>query len=171
MGKSSVVDIARDHFLTLRDNRKREFALNAGDMFEQIALPVLFGLFTWWRGWSLGDATGAIAGISIVAALMCAMAVFIFQIRQQIHHDDRLNDDDFVLVDEVFSNVMWAILVGLFLALYLVVCSAAGLLEDTATGHIMTAVAVAFGFHFVFVVGMCLKRLRRAYQRIAARTE
>lgn len=168
MGKASVVEIARDHFLTMRDNRTGRPSI--GDVIEQIVVPVALGGLAVWQNWHLNDATGAIAAIAIVAALMCSMAVFVFQIRLQIHQDPRLTDEDFVLVDEVFSNVLWAILVGLLLALFLVVVGAAGLLKDKHWGRWTTGFAVAVGAHFLVVIFVCLKRLRRAYLRIGART-
>jgi hypothetical protein len=166
MGMASVFEIARDHFRTL--HRRGSSAISRKEVISQFLVPFCAGIATYFMDWHLADATGAIAGISIVAALMCAMAVFIFQIRLQIHQDQRLIDDDFTLIDEVFSNVMWAILVGLGLALYLVVFDALGLLITATAGSWLTAFAVFVAAYFVVVVCMCLKRLRRAYERIGA---
>jgi hypothetical protein len=140
-------------------------------VIEQFAVPALVAGISLATGWYWGNPAGAVAGVSIVAALLCSMAVFIFQLRLEVNKidDDRLGPEDYALLDETFSNVMWAILVGLALALYLIVCDALGLFTASLGGRLLTALGVYVAIHFLLVIGMSLKRLRRAYQRIAAR--
>ena len=108
-------------------------------------------------------------GVSIVAALMGAMAVLIFQIRLSIPEDKRLDVYDYMLVDEVFSNILWAILVGFALSLILVLYQSFNAKDVPIVGACVTSIVAASGLHFVIVVGMCLKRLNIAYMRIAAK--
>lgn len=61
------------------------------------------------------------SGISIVAGLLFAMAVFLFQLRVTLGTDKRPGEDDYVLVDECMANTLWAILCGLALALFVIV--------------------------------------------------
>lgn len=95
------------------------------------------------------------------------MAVFIFQLRVSLGTDQRLGEDDYALVDECMSNTLWAILWGLGLALFLIVCGAGNWMSKDVAGPVLTGVAIAAAMHFLLIIGMCLKRLRRAYERIA----
>ena len=127
-----------------------------------------------------------IVGISIVSALMCAMATLLFQIRSQMadgpdeapaggggataHLAFRMKLRDKRFIDEVFDDVMWAILVGLTLSLYLIVIDAIGLLAGGGiASRILSSIAVAACAYFVLVIGMCLKRLRSAYNVVSNR--
>lgn len=166
MGKSSVVGIAKGHFRTLRDARTGR--VRVFDLVWQVGLPVACGVVCAVFGWHLDDASNAIVGISIVAALMCAMAALIFQIRLDLNKAPVAEKRDVALIDEVFANVMWAILMGLALALYLIAIDAVGLFDGGTSAIIASSVAVALCVHFVFVIGMCLKRFQRSYERIAA---
>lgn len=166
MGKSSVVGIVKGHFKTLRDARTGRIRVR--DFFWQIGLPIACGIACALYRWRLPDASNAIVGISIVAALMCAMAALIFQIRLDLNKIPVTEKRDIILIDEVFANVMWAILMGLALALYLIVIDAVGLLNESTAAIIATSIAVALCAHFALVIGMCLKRFQRSYEKIAA---
>ena len=169
MSKSSLFAIAADHFATLRDASTDRVSVR--DVSEQGLLPAVVSVASLAMGWYWPDPTGAVAGVSIVAALLCSMAVFIFQLRLETYHiaDPRLGDQDYALLDQTFHNVMWAIVVGLGLAIYLIAVSALGLLRADTVGRVLTALAVFAAVHFLMVIAMTLKRLRRAYERIAAR--
>lgn len=166
MGKSSVAGIAKGHFRTLRDARTGRVRMLG--LVWQVGLPVACGVVCAMLGWHLDDASNAIVGISIVAALMCAMAALIFQIRLDLNKTPAAEKRDVALIDEVFANVMWAILMGLALALYLIIIDAVGIFVEGTPAIIASSVAVALCVHFVFVIGMCLKRFQRSYERIAA---
>lgn len=165
MGKSSLWRVPADHFRTLYDNRTHR--ADWGAIFTQTIVPLTAGFGVWKIGAQLTDVTGAVSGISIVAGLLFSMAVFLFQLRIPLGKDHRLLEDDYALVDECMSNTLWAILWGLGLVLYLIVCEAGGWLSNETSGPILTGIAVAAAAHFLLVIGMCLKRLRRAYERIA----
>ncbi len=167
MGKSSVLSIPKKHFQTLKDERTGK--MRPADFAVQVGIPVLAGAICFESGWNLASASNAIVGISIVAALMCAMAVLVFQIRLDLRTRRDCPSRDLKLVDEVFANTMWAILVGLLLALYLIVWDACVPGLQGFASRLLSAIAVAICLHFVFVIGMCLKRLQSAYQRLAAK--
>lgn len=167
MGKSNITEIVRDHFDTLRDARTEK--IKKGDLLFQVGAPVLFGFLCFLSGWWLEDASNAIMGISIVAALMCAMAVLVFQIRMEASADRRLGENDLLLINELFANIMWAILVGLLLAFILIAFDALSFFSDGFSAQIATSISLAICTHFIIVIAMCLKRLQRAYNRVAAK--
>lgn len=167
MGKASLWSVPADHFRTLYDNRTGRPDWWA--IVWQAVLPLGAGVAIWLLGAKMAEVGAAVSGISIVAALLIAMAVFLFQLRVTLGTDKRLAEDDYSLVDECMANTLWAILWGLGLALFLIVCDAGAWMCDDLAGPILTGVAVAAAVHFLLVIGMCLKRLRRAYQRIAMR--
>ncbi|WP_392424762.1 hypothetical protein [Barrientosiimonas humi] len=165
MGKAALWRVPADHFGTLYDNRNKR--PDWGGLVAQVGVPVLAGLGTWHMGAKLTDVSGAVAGVSVVAALLFPMAIFLFQLRVDLPDDERLGDDDYALVDECMSNTLWASLWGLTLALFLIVTSAGKWISADGPGPVLMGIAVAAATHFVFVIAMCLKRLRRAYERIA----
>ncbi|WP_235345637.1 hypothetical protein [Brevibacterium sp. UCMA 11754] len=167
MGKASLWSVPTDHFRTLYDNRTGRPDWSA--IVWQMVLPLGAGVAAWKLGAKMGEVSAAVSGISIVAGLLFAMAVFLFQLRVTLGTDKRLGEDDYVLVDECMANTLWAILWGLALALFLVVGDAGKWIGDDRIGSVLTGVAVAATVHFLVVIGMCLKRLRRAYERIAMR--
>jgi hypothetical protein len=169
MGKSSLVAIPRDHFATLKDVRTGSVLW--GDVLFQAGLPLLLGVASGVLGWKLKSATDLITGVSIVAALLFSMAVFLFQLRIDMSNDKRLSAVDFELADESFHNVLWAILVGFTLVILLVISGAAGWLTARYWGRLITAVTVVLSSHFLVVIAMCLKRVRRAFERVAMRKE
>ena len=167
MGKASLWRVPADHFSTLYDNRMQR--PDWGGIAAQVMLPLVAGVATWRLDWKLPDVNAAVAGISIVAALLFAMAVFLFQLRVTLGGDKRLGDDDYRLVDECMSNTLWAILWGLALAVFLIVASAGEWIGAEGPGAMLTGFAVAASVHFLLVIAMCIKRLRRVYERIAMR--
>lgn len=169
MGKASLWRVPADHFCTLYDNQTGR--PDWGGLVFQGVVPVAAGTASWGFHARLADVNAAVAGISVVAGLLCSMAVFLFQLRTSLHNDRRLGVQDYRLVDECMSNVLWAILLGLSLALYLIVCGAGGWIASTGPGPVLTGITVAAATHFLLVIAMCLKRLRRAYERIAQQSD
>ena len=165
MGKAALWRVPADHFGTLYDYRSKR--PDWGGIVTQAMLPIVAGGFVWRLGAKLSDVSGAVAGVSIVAALLFPMAIFLFQLRVSLPEDKRLGDADYALVDECMSNTLWASLWGLVLALFLIVAGAGKWISADGSGPVLTGIAVAAAMHFGLVIAMCLKRLRRAYERIA----
>ena len=165
VGKASLWRVPADHFSTHYDNRTGRPDWRG--IAAQALLPLIAGTATWKLGAKIADVGGAVSGISIVAGLLFTMAVFLFQFRTSLDNDKRLGEDDFALVDECMANTLWAILWGVTLAVYLIVCDAGKWICNDSWGPALTGIAVAGIVHFLLVIGMCLKRLRRAYERIA----
>lgn len=167
MGKASLWSVPANHFRTLYDNRTGRPDWWA--IVWQAILPLGAGVTVWKLGARMAEVGAAVSGISIVSGLLFAMAVFLFQLRITLGSDKRLGEGDFVLVDECMANTLWAILWGLALALFLIVGDAGKWIGGDGTGPVLTGIAVAATVHFLLVIGMCLKRLRRAYERIGMR--
>lgn len=167
MGKSALWRVPADHLRTIYNNRTQ--GTDWVTLAMQVLLPIAVGITTWGFGAKLGDVDAAVTGISIVAGLLFSMAVFLFQLRLSLGTDKRLGKDDYALVDECMRNTLWAILWGLGLTLFLIVCDAGRWIGADSSGPVLTGIAIAATTHFLLVIGMCLKRLRRAYERIAMR--
>ena len=170
MGKASVTGIARSYARTLRNARTEKVLVR--DVVVQIACPFALGCICFFAELRIKDPSNVVVGISIVAALMCAMAMLLFQVRAEIRRENNalLVGKDVKLVDETFDDAMWAILVGFVIALFLVITDAFGLFQcgNVVLESVLSAIAIALIAHFVMVVAMCLKRLRAAYDRVAA---
>lgn len=164
MSKVSLWMIAKRHFETLYDLRtgKRDWVA----ILIQIGLPVVVVGIAIWRNWRLPD-PGLVAGIAAtVAALLCAAAVFLFQVRLDLNtHRENIDVDDIVLVDETFYNVLWAVVVGLSVAVTIVLNSSFGTLSRTPY---VTGLVIGLGVHFSLVVAMVLRRLQRSYDILGA---
>ncbi|WP_081275556.1 hypothetical protein [Rothia kristinae] len=167
MGKSSLWGIPFDHFRTLYDNRTGRLDWRA--ISWQAIPPLAAGVAVWKHGATMAEVGAAVSGISIISGLLFAMAVFLFQLRVTVVTDKKISEGDVRLLDECMANTLWAIIWGLILALFLIVCDAGKWIGDGQTGPVLTGIAVGAAVHFLIVISMCLKRLRRAYERIGMR--
>ncbi len=166
MGKSSVFSIVTGHFRTLYDARSGRIRIR--DLIFQLGLPLALAATSQLLSWQLREVGNVIVGVSIVAALLCAMATLIFQIRVNLQGKPQQHRKGAQLIDEVFANALWAILVGFSVAFLLIIAESFGLMRNEQTARAVSSVTVFAGAHFILVVGMCLKRLQSAYVVIAA---
>lgn len=166
MGKSSVFSIATGHFRTLYDARSGRVRIR--DLVFQLGFPLTLAATSHLLSWQLSEIDNVVVGVSIIAALLCAMATLIFQIRVNLQGKPQQHRRGAQLIDEVFANVLWAILVGFFVALLLIIAESFDLLSNEQTAGAVSSVTVFAGTHFILVVSMCLKRLQSAYVVISA---
>lgn len=174
MGKSSLLTIAKNHFSTLYDNSEKnpdgKSPISKIDCLWQIGIPLLAGVVAFFFKVSFNTSVveSVITALSIVSALMCSMAALVFQTRIQARNDKSISGHKRLLLDELFFNVMWAIVVGFVLTLFLLISNAFG--AFATIGSVVCLIASAFALfmsvHFVLVIGMCLKRLSRAYETV-----
>lgn len=174
MGMSSVAGIAKDYVNSLRS--ARDGKLKPRVILVQMGLPLAVGVAAGLLRFGVPNSSELVTGVSIVAALMCGVATLLFQTRVDLRQrfdgrsDAFLTEGDLKLVDELFSQVMWAILSGFLLVFLLVMKSA---LASVASG-IEFFVRLGFGLtwclaaNFVLTVGVVLKRMRSVYCRVAA---
>ena len=164
---SNKVDPTRvisDHIATLHDQRtnrirKRDLALHYG-------LPVGAAVCSTFAGVRLADAGQIVAGAAVLAGFSFGLAIFVFQLRMDAARDPRVPRGSRLLdlIDELFTNVLYSIVVGLLLT---VVTVAATALQDTKTlDAVWSGVMVGIAFHYLLTLAMCIKRLHKAYQEL-----
>ena len=169
--KSSVRGIVVDHLDTLRDARTHRISLL--DILIQFGGPLALGICVPLFGVRLVDVGQVIAGIAVLAGFTFGLLVFVFQLRLQLASDPRVIGTNLrELIDQLFTNVAYAVLVGLAcvaLAVAFVSLRHGPLAASqgaAALGSISTGVLVASASHFLLTLAMCTKRAYRAYQRI-----
>lgn len=172
MGMSSVSVIAENYFHSLSNQRTGK--INKRAICAQIAVPVAVGVIFGLFGPIIENCSNAIVGISIIAALLCAMATLLFQTRSDLRISQKKVEEPFVtrkdveLVDQLFSAVMWAILFGLITVFVMVLFDWLAIMQsDIPLAQVFTGVIIACASHFVFVIGLILKRLNRVYDLFA----
>jgi len=169
--KTSLTGIVVDHLDTLRDARTHRVSLL--DLFIQFGLPVMLGLGLPLAGFRLVDVGQVIAGLAVLAGFTFGMLVFVFQLRLQVATDPRVTGTNLrQLIDQLFTNVAYALLVGLacvtlavaFVPVRHVPSPSAHVAE--AFHAVSTGALAATASHFLLTLAMCTKRAYRAYQRI-----
>lgn len=168
--KTSLRGIVVDHLNTLRDARTQHVSVL--DVAIQFGIPVVLGIGLPLCGIRLVDIGQVIAGIAVLAGFTFGLLVFVFQLRLQVATDPRVVGTNLrELIDELFTNVAYALLVGLacvtlsvaYVSLrHIPYVSASGALGGVSSGVLVAGVA-----HFLLTLAMCTKRAYRAYQRIA----
>lgn len=176
MGKAGLTSIARAYFDTLHAGTTGETRF--ADVFLQILLPLIAGIvlfcsaaFTEGNGFvpfvveAFSDITAA---LSIVSALLCALAIMVFQLRIQMAADDMeavATKQETQLVDELFSDVLWAVVCGFAAVVLMIVAGSLG--SETVAAWALAAISLAVLLNFCAVTCMCLKRMGAAYSVVA----
>ncbi|EUB32417.1 hypothetical protein [Olsenella uli] len=176
--KTSLVSVFGGYISTLHKNGDTKIYVR--DVAAQIAIPIAigaaFGVATSF-GLVADDATegffgNAMTAVSIVSSLTCGVALQVFSIRGEMAHarregdrDSSFAEKDIVLVDELFKDVVWAIVVGFSSVVAMAVY---GLGLSGAIGSCIAGVVVTLLAHALQVSRMCVKRLYGVYE-IASR--
>lgn len=162
--KVAALPLVTDHLETLRDHRtgRRRWQ----DYVLLFVVPILVGSGVAWLGFRLVDAGQVIAGIAVLSGFSFGLAVYVFQLRLEVHRDPRVPRGDRMLelIDELFANVNYSILAGLVFVSVAIAGTAFTQVE--ALNAWWTAGIVAIGAHYLLTLLMCLKRLRAAYRRL-----
>ena len=168
MGKLSPYRIIKEHFKTLYLLKNGEKVTSKRDVAIQLFLPVFLVVVAYFFGFTMKSQLGLLSGMSILATLLGAVAVFVFQIRIQLRQnmDSLMTEDDIALIDELFFNILWIILMGFIQSSLLIISEAAGLVELDLIWRIVSAVSVALSVNVVLTLLMVLKRLARVYTRV-----
>lgn len=169
--KTSLSGIVVDHLGTLWDARTHR--VSALDLVIQFGLPLVLGLGLPLAGFRLVDVGQVIAGLAVLAGFTFGMLVFVFQLRLQVATDPRVVGTNLrELIDELFTNVAYALLVGLACVTLAVVFVSVRQVSSPSPDLVSVLRAVATGVlvattsHFLLTLAMCTKRAYRAYQRI-----
>lgn len=163
--KIQVVPVVRDHVATLRDARTAR--PRVGDILTHYALPVSLGIAIPMLGVRMTDGSQYVAGAAILAGLSFALAVYVFQLRLEAQRDPRIPREAVLLdlIDELFTNVCYSMLVGLALAAVTIAASAYSR-SGAPAGPVVTGIVIALGIHYLITILMCIKRLRAAYLQL-----
>lgn len=168
--KLNVTATVYDHFHTLRHSGSDR--LNKVDIFVMYGLPAALGAVLVIADVHIKGVSAVIAGVSILTGLLFALVIYVFQLRLQVANDPRVTRGGHLttLLDELFSNVTYAVLVGLATTLVSVVAATGEApISDTWGGGInrwWSGILAIVGVHLVFTVLMCLKRTRAAYEEL-----
>lgn len=82
-----------------------------------------------------------------------------------------MDEGDVTLIDELFFNILWIILVGFIQSSLLIISEAAGLEAFVLVWRIISAVSVTLSINVMFTLLMVLKRLARVYTRVGMHLE
>lgn len=158
--------VIRRYLATLVDASKRKTPVRIIAVFGQIVLPIALATLLTVLGEHIVARSNLIVGISIVTALMCAVAVLIFQVRINLPKTDkRLIGKDYEAVDQVFSLSIWTITVGLVLVLLLITPDFLTCIKESS--EVFSFLVYLLTTHFVSVIVVYIIRFVRAYERIA----
>lgn len=168
-GKAAVLPLVVNHINTLRDSRTDR--IRSRDIGTHYFLPLAvaaalpFGLDL-----RLADAGQVIAGASILAGFSFGFAIWVFELRLHATRDPRVPKGAYLLdlLDELFTNVCYTIVVGL--ALVVLAVGATSLTSSYEAARVFsdgwTFALLALGLHYVVTLLMCLKRIVRAYREL-----
>lgn len=165
--KTSIIDIVTDHYDTLRDDATQKRHLP--DYFIQHGVPALVAVAATAIGFRFVNVGDLIAGLAIMTGFTFGLLVFVFQLRLQITNDPRHHEDRWLkrLIDQLFQNVAYALLVGFAAVVAAVIASTAKLpdnpLPDGWASAAATLVLTFLSLHYVMTMAMCAKRLNVAY--------
>lgn len=171
-----------DHLATLRGVRG---GFLWWQIIAQFVLPIVVGVAIWLSGFRVAIVGDLIAGFSVLAGFLFGLVIFVFQLRLGITSDPRIQTKALLptLIDQTFSNVLYAVLVSFALIATTVAAAAtephtdpvvtpsaveggqASIEAGVALGlePWVSAVVIGLAVHLLAVVGMCLSRTRRAY--------
>lgn len=165
MAKFSIAPAVRDHIETLYDNTSDARKLHIPDVAAMYGLPLGCAVVSYLFGVRLRGIGEIISGVSVLTGLLFALIVYIFQLRLQVAADPRVVRGGRLttLLDELFSNISYAVIVGL--ATSITAITAASLRNGEGQAPIwISALVIAAGIHLVLTVLMCMKRIREAYR-------
>lgn len=177
MNKISLRPVAMRYLETLVDDSTGRTMLT--DVIVQIIMPVAFGVafYLLWPDdnskWPLGEksiselSSGILTVVSIVSALLCGVAIMIFQLRLQLASQTNPvpEERETRLIDQMFNQVLWDVVAGFATTLFLA-CSNAFTSGSTLWKISLSASLITI-INFVLVTCMCIKRFSSAYDIIS----
>lgn len=152
------------HYDTLRDDRDGSYRIR--DFLLFVGLPAGVGLILGFSEFRLHDIASMLAGLAVFTALLFGLVIFVFQLRVQVKDDgrDRQRPKLASLIDELFANVTYSVIVGIVTTVFAVI--AASISDDAGAPVWISGVVAALAFHLVLTILMCLKRVHSAYQQL-----
>jgi hypothetical protein len=161
--KWSVSILIKDQLGTLVNERTHKPWVP--DYLAFFVLPVTLGAVAFVTNFRFAEVDGILAGIAILTGLLFAMVIHVFSLGLRITDDPRIGTKSRTsrLIDQLQSNVLYAVLVGIVTTVALSIASATTE-SGHRTGKIMTAVLVVLLIHMILMIMMILKRMRSAYE-------
>lgn len=173
--KINIAPLVTAHFKTLRNNRTGK--LSKWDIFIHLFVPVLTLIACAWPlRIDLEDKySNILAALAIIFGFAFAAVIFIFQLRMQMAEmqisskqspvaeiSPQIDAAAPVLVNELFSNCLYAVLVSGVAVLW------TGLVDGISLPVWCDYLIAALISHLVVVLMMCFKRINAAFSRIAS---
>lgn len=166
--KFSILPVIADQYATFTDAATGKPRI--ADYFAVLGVPAALATWSATAGWKISIVGELISAVSIITALLFGLVVFLFELRVHLGSKEvaaRIPMASVQLIDEMFKNVAYSIVIG-FVALTAAVAGAAFRAEGTdPLGVPLSAFVVFVGAHFVLTLAMCLKRLTKAYDKVA----
>jgi len=135
------------------------------DYIAFFAAPIALGSIAFLFHFRFENVDGILAGVTIFTGLLFALVIHVFTLGLRITDDPRIGSGTRTsrLIDQLQTNVSYAVLVGIVTTVALAVAS-----STTDSGHrvgrVMTAILVILLAHLVLTILMILKRMRSAYR-------
>ncbi|HVE95055.1 MAG TPA: hypothetical protein VNB24_09055 [Acidimicrobiales bacterium] len=163
--KWSVVDVVRDHYETFVDAESGQWLLR--DYVGMVAVPIGLGGLVAWRDPSLAGAGAMLSGVGIFTAGLFGLLLQVFSLATRVVDDPRLAGQTRLsrLVDELETNVSYAVVVGLMTTAALMVANSWHQLPS-AQARWGNGFLVALIVHLVLTVFMAIKRTRAVYRKM-----
>lgn len=168
--KVSPVPIVREQLGTLRNHRTGRPSVV--DWLVLVGLPLVLGFAMWATKTLVVDAGQLLAGLAVLTGFVFGLLVFVFQLKLSATQDPRVPAGGILsnLLDELFANIAYTVLVGLVSVVLILVSTSIGSALPPAAGAttvlntVWSAVVVGALAHFSLMLLMCLKRTHLAYK-------
>jgi hypothetical protein len=167
VSKFSVLPLVGDHLGTLQDDRTQTWRWQ--DWTTMYGLPIAAAVSCGVFNVQLQGISEIVGGLSILAGFLFGLVVFVFQLRLQVTNDPRVAPHGRLprLIDQLFANVSYAVLVGLLTTGTAIAASATRTPDPSgnllAVNRWWSAVLVFLFFHLMLLLAMALRRTRAAY--------
>lgn len=160
--KWSVRPLVINHLRTLVDQRTDKY--RATDYLTFYGFPFLLGLVSYFTDFRLKGVEGLLSGVSVFTALLFGLLVHVFMLGLRVTDDPRVPKGGRTskLVDQLVSNVAYAVLAGIMATAVLMV-AVSTTEKDRPLSVAISAVVVALLVHLLLTIFMALKRTQAAY--------
>jgi len=115
----------------------------------------------------LQDVSSYLGGLAVFTALLFGLVIFVFQLRLQLQDRDdqlrRANQEE--LIDQLFYNVNYSVLLGI-LTTTVGVVAASTADGDRGAPVWVSALLVTLASHLLLTIFMCIKRVHASYNTV-----
>lgn len=156
--KISMREVFGEHIATLYDNRSDSRRRSKGDLALFYLLPTVAGVAVVLLRPRL-ETGDALTAVSILAGLSFGAVIFVFDLRLRMAQKWKPGQRALMLLDELFSNLLYSVLVAVTLVLVALIPEGQGWWCRVHDG-----VFVTVALHYVLTMLMCIKRLAAAFR-------